>query len=92
MSNEARQRMSEVRKGKLTPHMKEHLHNLRKANQKPVEVTYPSGRVGVFNSCQQAFLFVPFSEHTLVRLLKGELTRASGKGYSARYLPTEAAQ
>jgi hypothetical protein len=63
------------------------MKKMSEGNKRPVEITYPSGRVGIFNSRTLATLFVPFSRETLACLLKGETNTFSKKGYSARYLP-----
>jgi len=87
-SEEHRRKLSEAGMGK-----KKSVESIEKGNRKrrkPVEIVYPSGKVGVFNSRKLALLFVPFSLDTLCRLLRGESSKFTKRGYSARYLPVEA--
>jgi hypothetical protein len=83
-SEETRRKLSEARKrGRLESY--ETKRKRAKHRMKPIEITFPSGRVGVFNSRASASFYTSISVSMLSRLTKGESSLV-GKGYSARYL------
>ena len=85
-----RRKISEAKRGRT--HSPETKEKIRRTLDRRIEITFPSGRVGVFSSRKLATLYLPLSLGTLGRLLNGEPGIYRDKGYSARYLPTEAKQ
>jgi hypothetical protein len=84
VSGETRKKLSEARKrGRFESF--ETKRKRAKHRMKPIEITFPSGRVGVFNSRASASFYTSISTSMLSRLTKGE-TSLIEKGYSARYL------
>jgi hypothetical protein len=83
-SEETRRKLSEARRrGRFESH--ETKRKRAKHFMKPIEITFPSGRIGVFNSRDAASFYTSISRSMLSRLTKGETSLAK-KGYSARYL------
>jgi len=89
-TDEWRRKISEAKTGKTTS--TETKNKIREKLEKKIEITFPSGRIGVFSSRKLATLYLPLSLGTLGRLLNGKPGIYRDKGYSARYLPTEATQ
>jgi len=57
------------------------------AKKKPVEITFPDGRIGVFPSTQMATLYLGCDKNTIHGwLVKGFKPSKRFKGYSARYV------
>jgi hypothetical protein len=60
--------------------------NISVKKMKPIEIVFPSGRVGVFKSRNDAVFYTGINFETMRRLLKGTATTFVERGYSARYL------
>jgi hypothetical protein len=83
-SEETRKKLSEARRrGRLESY--ETKRKRAKHRMKPIEITFPSGRVGVFNSRASASFYTSISVTMLFRLTRGESSLVE-KGYSARYV------
>ena len=79
-----------IRRKKLGKKLPEHLkRKLGASHCKPIEVTLPSGKTGVFSSLRFASLFLGISENTLSSLARGNSSYYRRRGYSARYLQKE---
>jgi hypothetical protein len=84
-TEETRRKLSEANKGRKRSAAT--VEKIKQKLRKKVEVVFPSGRIGVFNSRKLATSYLPFSLDSLVRLLEGKPSSFREKGYSARYLP-----
>lgn len=84
-SEEAKEK---IRKKKLGGKLsEEHKRKIGASFFKPIEVTLPSGKIGVFNSLNFASFFLGISETTLTNLTRGKGGYYQRRGYFARYLP-----
>lgn len=93
MSAESRRKMSEAKKGVSRAHLsKNGVKAMNKANLKPVEITFPSGRIGTFKGISLAAFYFGVSPGMMTRYIDGKVIKFNKQGYSARYLPTEATQ
>jgi hypothetical protein len=59
---------------------------LSETHKKSIEIGFPSGRVGVFNSRNDAIFYTGINHETMRRLINGTAKDFMEKGYSARYL------